>query len=156
FKFDTLEELAEGMGIDKAGLLREIEYFNANAKAGYDPDYHRGESMNIYESAKLMASFNPFSVASGNLDMLKDPASVLAPIEEGPYYCVRYVPGSLCTRGGMQVNEKAQVENVDGDVIPGLYAVGNCSTGIAGYWAGGANISQGTVMSYIAAKAIME
>ena len=44
--------------------------------------------------------------------------------------------------------------DVDGEPIGGLYATGNCSSGVAGYWAGGATLGQGSVMAYVAAKHI--
>jgi succinate dehydrogenase/fumarate reductase flavoprotein subunit len=38
---DTLAELAESLGIDPAGLEREVERYNAHARAGADPDFDR-------------------------------------------------------------------------------------------------------------------
>ena len=78
--------------------------------------------------------------------------ATLGTVEQGPFYCCRYVPSSCGTRGGLVTNGKAQVVNQDNEPIKGLYAVGCCSAGVAGYWAGGACISQGSVMSYIAVK----
>ncbi len=60
------------------------------------------------------------------------------------------------TRGGLHIDEHAQVLDVDGKAVPGLYATGNCSSGVAGYWAGGATLGQGSVMGYVAAKHIMD
>lgn len=34
--------------------------------------------------------------------------------------------------GGLKINEKAQVINEDGDIIPGLYAAGEVTGGIHG------------------------
>ncbi len=152
FKFDTLEELADGMGIDKEGLLREMERFNANARLGIDPDWHRGESQDAYDTFLSNARLALPDVDLSEFDSL---SSILKPVEQGPFYCVRYVPGSMNTRGGLQVDGDSQVVDQDGKKIPGLYAVGNCSTGVAGYWAGGACISQGCVMAYVAAKSAL-
>lgn len=153
FKFDTLEELADGMGIDKEGLLREMAWFNENAKKGVDPDWHRGESAYSYDTFLSRASV--LTLPGADNSDINSEAALLQPVEQGPFYCVRYVPGSMNTRGGLQVDGDSQVLNQDGEKIPGLYAVGTCSTGVAGYWAGGACISQGCVMGYVAAKSAL-
>lgn len=152
FKFDTLEDLADGMGIDKEGLLAEMARFNENARKGVDPDWHRGESQDAYDT---FLSNGRLALPDVDLSEFDSLSSILRPVEEGPFYCIRYVPGGMNTRGGLQVDGDAQVVDQDGAKIPGLYAVGCCSTGVAGYWAGGACISQGCVMAYVAAKAAL-
>lgn len=148
FKFDTLDELADGMGIDKAGLAEELAAFNEAAARGEDPAWHRGEKA---------ASANTLAMMSA-LMALPDaiiPDSVLGTVDTAPFYCCRYVPGMMGgTRGGLHINENAQVLDVEGEPISGLYAVGNCSSGVAGYWAGGSTLGQGSVMGYVAAKHI--
>lgn len=41
---DTLEELAREVGIDADGLVRTVDEFNAEARQGRDPWFHRGTS----------------------------------------------------------------------------------------------------------------
>lgn len=54
---DTLEELAEKLGIDPAGLAAEIAAFNENAEKGVDPVYHRGEKhLDVYTSGVMAGS----------------------------------------------------------------------------------------------------
>lgn len=151
--FDTLEELAEEMGIDKEGLLAQIAVFNENAKNGVDPEWHRGESQDAYDT--MMYAATGYCSLGGDVSDLDSLSSTLGTVEVGPFYCVRYVPGTCGTRGGLLIDGDSQVLNVEGDKIPGLYAVGTCSSGVAGYWAGGSCISQGSVMSYVAVKAIL-
>jgi hypothetical protein len=147
FKFDTLNELADSMGIDKEALLDEVATFNENAAKGEDPVFHRDKP----------ASRNTLAMM-GLFMLMPDatlPQTVLGTVEKPPFYCCRYVPGMMGgTRGGLRINENAQVVDVEGTVIAGLYAIGNCSAGIAGYWAGGATLAQGAVMGYRAAKHI--
>ncbi len=150
FKFDTLEELADGMGIDKEALLEEIAIFNANAAQGIDPVWHRGEKAMALNTLDMMGPM--FQLDPG----AEPQTSVLGTVEQGPFYCVRYVPGMMGgTRGGLRINENAQVLRVGGEPISGLYATGCCSSGVTGYWAAGATLSAGAVMGYIAAKHIM-
>ena len=151
--YDTLEELAEDMGIDREGLLAQVQTYNENAKNGIDPEWHRGESQQAYDTMIFAAT--GYCGLGGDMSDLTGPASTLGAVEVGPFYCVRYVPGTCGTRGGLLIDGDAQVLNVEGEKIPGLYAVGTCSSGVAGYWAGGACIAQGSVMSYVAVKAIM-
>jgi succinate dehydrogenase/fumarate reductase flavoprotein subunit len=146
-QFDTLEALADGMGIDKAALLEEVATFNQYAAQGSDPIWHRGKP----NSDSTLAMMGAYRLAPG----ATLPTSVLGVVDKPPFYCMRYVPGMMGgTRGGLHINEHAQVLDVDGNPIGGLYATGNCSSGVAGYWAGGATLGQGTVLSYLAAKHI--
>ena len=115
-KADTLEELAEKLGIDAAGLAAEIATFNENAAKGVDPVYHRGEKH---------LDINTTGVMAGSRTDLANP--VLAPLATGPFYGAVYVPGTCGTAGGLTINENAQVVNVNGEPIEHLYAVGNCS-----------------------------
>ena len=51
---------------------------------------------------------------------------------KGPFYAIRLWPRVHHTMGGVQINEKAQVINNSGKVIPGLYAAGEITGGIHG------------------------
>lgn len=140
-KADTLEELAEKMGIDPAGLIAELEEFNANALDGVDPVYHRGEKH---------LDLNTTAVMAGMRTDLANP--VLAPVATPPFYGAVYVPGTCGTAGGLTINGNAQVMTPTGEPIPGLYAVGNCSSGVSGgrYVHGGISIGSGSVMGWVA------
>ena len=134
---DTLEELAEKLGIDAAGLAAEIATFNENAAKGVDPVYHRGEKH---------LDINTTGVMAGSRTDLANP--VLAPLATGPFYGAVYVPGTCGTAGGLTINENAQVVNVNGEPIEHLYAVGNCSSGVSGgtYVHGGISLGSGAVI----------
>ena len=62
------------------------------------------------------------------------------------------MPGTCGTGGGLTINENAQVMSAFGEPIPGLYAAGNCSSGVSGgrYVHGGISIGSGAVMGWIA------
>lgn len=118
---DTLEELAEKLGVDAAGLAAELAAFNENAEQGIDPVYHRGEKQ---------LDLNTTAVMAGMRTDLANPC--LAPVATPPFYGAIYVPGTCGTAGGLTINENAQVVNALGEPISGLYAVGNCSSGVSG------------------------
>jgi 3-oxosteroid 1-dehydrogenase len=56
----------------------------------------------------------------------------------------------------LRINANGQVLNVWGEVIEGLYAVGNCTGSVmgAGYPGGGSTIGSGLTYSYIVANHI--
>lgn len=118
----------------KATALKTIESYNAYALEGKDPEFHRGET--LWDQGGTSR-----------------PVSCLAPIEEGPFYCVICEPYPMCTKGGLKVNEKAEVISVNGEVIPRLYATGNNSS-IGGpglfYNGAGGTLGPGFAFSYIA------
>lgn len=138
---DSLEEIAQKCGIDYAKLMVTIQEFNVNAKQGIDPAFHRGEH---HFDLQTGADF------SGRTD-LANPC--LGPIESAPFYAFGYLPGMLETNGGLKTNDKAQVINRSGEVIPKLYAVGCCASSIfgPGYPGAGTTVAAGAVYSWIAA-----
>ena len=51
-------------------------------------------------------------------------AKYMHPVAEGPYWLLETAAAYFCSVGGIKINEKNQVLNEDGAVIPGLYAGG--------------------------------
>lgn len=72
-------------------------------------------------------------------------------IETAPFYAVRLKPGFLNTDGGPKRSAKAEVVDVDGEPIPGLYAAGELGSVTAACYQGGQNISESGVFGRIAA-----
>ncbi len=136
---DTLEELAALINVDPAGLAATVERFNEFAAQGLDPDFKRGVS-----------AYDQFNGGDRTRTDIANPC--LAPLTQGPFFAAAVWPGALGTCGGLQTNDKAQVLNVWGDVIPGLYATGNASASPmgAGYPAGGATVGAGMTFGLIA------
>jgi len=61
-----------------------------------------------------------------DLDFYK-PAKFMRPINGGKYYVARYTPFGSDPIGGVKTNENMECLTDDGDVIPGLYSMGNDS-----------------------------
>jgi len=101
-KFDTLDALAANYKIDAAELKKTVESFNGYVKNHKDTEFD-----------KLI---------------VKD----ARPLVEPPFYAARVWPKVHHTMGGVEINDHAQVVDLDGAVIPGLYAAGEATGGIHG------------------------
>ena len=101
-KFDNLKALADFYKIDYAELKKTNEKFDSYIKAQKDPDF--------------------------NCKMFKD----AVPNGDGPFYACRLWPRVHHCMGGLVINNKAQVKNARGEIIPGLYAAGEATGGVHG------------------------
>lgn len=102
YKADSLEQLAKDAGIEPKAFLQTMQQYN---KAAREQD-----------SSKL-------PVPKILIGMTVDKA---------PYYAVPLTTTIHHTMGGLRINEKAQVIDVNGKPIPGLYAAGEITGGIHG------------------------
>lgn len=128
----TVEELARAAGIDAAGLADTVAAFNRDAVRGDDPVFRRGTD-----------SYQRFNGAVGH-----GPNPCIAPLDAGPYYAVRVVPGELGTFAGIATNAHGQVIDRQGDAIAGLYAAGNDAASVMGGTYPGAGITIGPAMTF--------
>ena len=136
---DTIEGLADQIGIDRTVLRQTIDRFNADARAGVDREFGRGNR--AYDN--FLGNFHR-----------KDGSPTLGPIETGPFYAAPVVPGDVGTYGGVVTDENARVLREDGSVIPGLYATGISTASVMGriYPGAGSSVGPSFVFGYIAAK----
>lgn len=134
----TLADLARACGLPADALTATVARFNAAAARGEDPDFHRGMSR--------------YNQVQGDLAHAPNPS--LAPLERGPFYAVRIVPGSLGSFAGLCTDAAARVLDRAGAPIPGLMAVGNDMTSIFGghYPSGGITLGPGMTFGYIAGR----
>ena len=98
---DTVEELAEKMGVDAATLKETFERTTRDAASGVDTLFEK---------------------------------EFLYPLDTPPFYAIHEGSTLLSTCSGLHTDEVARVVTPEGDVIPGLYAIGECAGGL---WAGG-------------------
>lgn len=133
---DTIEELAEKIGVDVDGLKAQVDKFNADAEAGTDTDFHRGESE--FENYNMMNS-----------------GPTLGGLTKPPFYAAEIVPTYQGTKGGIQINENGQAISTTGNPILRLYACGNttgCGTPGKYYTGAGGTNGPGMVFAYTAAE----
>lgn len=135
-KASSLGELAEKCGINPENLKKTVKKFNSYAYQGIDDDFQRGNDIydRYYSDHRVL------------------PNSTLAPIENAPFWAVKYYPGDLGTKGGLLTDEFARVLRKDGSIIEGLYASGNNTASVMGetYPGAGSTLGPATTFSYIA------
>ncbi len=138
---DSIEGLAQQLGVDAAGLKASVAKNNEYAASGKDLDFQKGDT--IYDQYY------------GDANVTPNPC--LGPIAKPPFYGIEAHPGELGTKGGLAVDACARVLKESGEVIPGLYAIGNCSGAVMGrsYPGAGATIGPATTFGFIAANDAM-
>ena len=136
-KADSIEALAEQIGVPADKLAATTARFNGFARAGVDDDFGRGNSGYDHYYG----------------DPANKPNPSLGPVDKGPFYAVKMVPGDLGTKGGIDTDATGRALRADGSVIDGLYAAGNTSAPVMGHtYAGpGATIGPAMVFGYLAA-----
>jgi succinate dehydrogenase/fumarate reductase flavoprotein subunit len=103
---------------------------------------------------KTLADFNA-GVADGKAPSAQPPKNAFAFKVQAPKFYAFYPlsPGITLTFGGIKINEKAQAQQADGSVIPGLYAAGEGAGGIYyDDYIGGASLANCLVMGRIAGQ----
>jgi succinate dehydrogenase/fumarate reductase flavoprotein subunit len=135
----SLQALADKLRISAQGLAQAVADNNAFAQTGVDTQFQRGET--AYQQ-------NIGDAAAGG----RNPN--LGAISEGPFYAIKLYPGDIGAAQGLQTNEHAQLLNAQGQVIAGLYAVGNDMNSIMGgvYPAPGITIGPALVFASLAVK----
>jgi len=102
----TLAELAESIGVPGEALAASVVHYNAMIDAGEDADFSR------------------FATAEE------------APprIDQPPFYAIQFFPMTRKSMGGVTIDMEGRALDDNGDVIPGLYAIGELtgSVGING------------------------
>ncbi len=101
-KGETIEELAQKLKIPIQNLVETVKKHNQYLKDGKDPEFN------------------------------KPITKVMIPLEKGPFYAVAQWPAVHHTMGGLRINEKAQVVDIWGKVIPKFYAAGEVTGGVHG------------------------
>jgi succinate dehydrogenase/fumarate reductase flavoprotein subunit len=136
---DTVEELARRCGIAHEALAETVNAYNEHARNGEDPEFERGSTpYNRMQGDPSHGGSNP----------------CVAPIEQGPFYAVKVLPGSFGTFAGLKTNEAAQVLDHQDAPVPGLYAAGADMASVMGgfYPSGGINLGPAMTFGYIAGR----
>lgn len=114
--------------------------FNGFASSGKDLDFHRGDN----EVDHCFEKAQPNGMPNATMYPFAD---------TGPYHAIIIAAGTLDTKGGPQVNTRAQVLDNSGAPIPSLYGAGNCIAAPTAnaYYGGGGTLGPALTWGYLAA-----
>lgn len=137
---DTLDDLAQQIDVNAAGLRNTVERMTQFAATGTDLDFAKGTDR----------------VSRQNGDGTNVPNPCLGAINTAPFYAVQVAPADLGTSLGLLANEHAQLLDAGGQALSGLYACGNDMNSIMGgqYPAPGVTLGPAMTFGYLAARHI--
>src|SRR5437870_6843152 len=127
----TIEELADQLGIDREGLVQTIREYNAAVQPG---------------------EYNPTILDGKHTAGITPPKSNWAlPIDTPPFLGFAVTCGITFTFGGLRIDTRGQVLDTEGNPIPGLYAAGELVGGLFYYnYPGGSGLASGAVLGKLA------
>ncbi len=102
YKGDTIEELAENMGVEPNVLTKTVEQYNTACSTNNDELFGR---VQFSEGSEIVS---------------------------GPFYATPLRPVAHITIGGLTVDDTNHVLDTDGNIINGLYAAGEVINGSCG------------------------
>lgn len=121
-KADTLEELAEQIGVPGDSLSKTVERFAFYCEQGED-----------FEFGRPAETLIPLS-------------------EDGPYYAMELTPTLTNTQGGARRNANCEVVDGEGSPIPHLYSAGEFGSMYAHGYNGGGNVGEALASGRIAGR----
>lgn len=130
----TLQGLARRLDIPGDALEKTVAAWNTDVEGGRDTQFGRGDSA--------------YDGWNGDIAFYPDRASTLGTLRRGPFYAAQLHSSALGTKGGPRTDRDGAVLDVDGQVIPGLYAAGNAMAGPTGMAYGGAGGTLGPALAF--------
>jgi len=129
---NSIEELADGLGVDRARLRRTIDQFNqAVSPTPFDSSKRDG---------KCTTGLNV------------DKSNWASPIDSPPYQAYAVACGITFTYGGLKINPQCSVLNADDEAIPGLWAAGELTGGFFYHnYPSGSGLMRGAITGHVAA-----
>lgn len=129
--FITEEQMKAGIAADRIFVADSLEKLAAEM----NKRTYKGHAIKM-DAAALVATIDQHN---GYVKALKDPdfgkridKGVMMTIEKGPYYAIPQWPSVHHTMGGLTIDEKTEVQDIYGKVIPGLFAAGEVTGGVHG------------------------
>lgn len=129
---NSVEELADGLGIDQVRLRRTIDEFNkAVSPAEFDASKRDG---------KCTSGLNP------------EKSNWASPIDRPPYKAFAVACGITFTYGGLKIDPQCAVLTADDAPIPGLWAAGELTGGFFYHnYPSGSGLMRGSITGHVAA-----
>jgi succinate dehydrogenase/fumarate reductase flavoprotein subunit len=137
---DSLAQLADRLGVPAEAMAATVERWNHQVAQGRDDDFHRGEGAH--------------DRWWGDPTQRGGVEATLGPVDKPPFFAIEVKSGALGTKGGPRTDANANVLDVDGAPIPGLYAAGNVMASAMGmtYGGPGGTIAPGMVFGFLAGR----
>lgn len=134
---NTIEDLADQLGIDRDNLVQTIKEYNAACQEG---------------------EYNPTILDGKHTAGVTPPKTNWAlPINEPPYLGFAVTCGITFTFGGLRIDPRGQVLDTEGNMMPGLYAAGELVGGLFYHnYPGGSGLTSGAVFGKIAGASAAE
>lgn len=135
---ETIAEIEAEAGMPEGSLTQTVEFFNRNAANGKDPIHHK-----TAEWLKPLTK-PPFALVEYSASEMK---AIIMPGTQGPL---------IFTLGGLETRPTGEVLNIDGQVIPGLFAAGRTTAGLprtAKGYASGMSVGDATFFGRLAGRA---
>ena len=137
YKADSIEALAEQIGLDPDTLAATVKRWNEDVRNGCDTEFARPMKRDV-KAKETMAGLSSLTLSET--------------IEEGPYYAVPLYPALLNTQGGPKRNARAQVLDMNDLAIEGLYSAGELGSIWGTVYQGSSNVAECLVFGRIAAR----
>ncbi len=130
---ESVADLADRIGVPAANLKETIDRWNEMASKDKDDDFNRGES------AYDQFTGDPFREGHPNIEEV-----------EPPFQATQIHAGCLGTKMGPITDSYGRVRLENGDIVSGLYAVGNAQASPFGniYPGAGGSLAQCVVFGY--------
>jgi tricarballylate dehydrogenase len=134
---NTIEALADQLGIERDNLVQTIKEYNAACQEG---------------------EYNPTILDGKHTVGITPPKTNWAlPIDEPPYLGFAVTCGITFTFGGLRIDPRGQVLDTEGNTMPGLYAAGELVGGLFYHnYPGGSGLTSGAVFGKIAGMSAAE
>jgi len=132
YKASDIASLAALIDVPAQALIDTLSTYNSNCPSGegYDPLQTDG-----------LATHPAYLPKKSNWSR---------PIDRAPFYAYPIMCGNCFTFGGLKVDPNARVLNMDGEVIPGLYAAGETMGIYYGTYTGASSVLRGAVFGRLA------
>jgi len=133
YEAETIKELSKMIGLPANETESTLEAYNAACNLG--------------------GSFDPLGIDNLSTRELSPKKSNWArPIDKAPFRAWPIIAANCFTFGGLKINSKAQVLNMDGEVIPGLYAAGEVAGIYHRVYTGSTSVMRGAITGKLAGE----
>ena len=131
---DSLEELAARMGVSSDNFVSTVKSYNAATRVEGTVDPYSNDGLSTAPN---------YSPRKSNWAQA---------IDSPPFVAYAVTVGITFTFGGIKTNKSGQVLNNEGNVMPGLYAMGEMTGGFYYGYAAGASLIRSAVMARVAGE----